>query len=389
MIQIPLVFEGSKAQLLLDPDPHALPWDPRKNYCWNYKYDKTNLSHPFKQVFLKRWIGGVAPAHQLLVKAQGKKIPGTPCIVGMGQAGIDWIYVFERLPKSYLDLNKLLKGKDAERYLTADILKGIVKQAEACFAGMEDYNYVYTDFTVKNIMVDPSKNELAFIDLDSSWSYPYLENQRGQFTNDFDTYFWYLWDTYLLPARRPLLPSPEKLPMAMVVSFAAVWGRAMGMLHSQQHPNMDAFLLIDSPSKDKQEQFWAAIKEGDEDAFYDYLLLPSRTDGFFQEWQEIFKELLSPREISWFEIPGPVNWLASLYPSQSRVIPPVPDDPQQSNQLTPSNGPPPSGPPVSPARQLIIGKHLWDVGEGLLHGLIDPFWILRKSGKLKRKSPYR
>jgi hypothetical protein len=91
----------------------------------------------------------MSPAHQLLIKAQGKKIPGTPCIVGMGQAGTDWIYVFERLPKSYLDLNKLLKGKDAERYLTADILKGIVRQAEACFAGMEDYNHVYTDFTVK------------------------------------------------------------------------------------------------------------------------------------------------------------------------------------------------------------------------------------------------
>jgi hypothetical protein len=90
----------------------------------------------------------------------------------------------------------------------------------------------------------------------------------------------------------------KKIPMTMVLSFAAVWGRAMGLLQSQQHPNIDPFLLVDAPSKDKQKQFWVAIKEGDEDEFYEYLLPSSRADGLFQEWRGVFQELISVRNVS-------------------------------------------------------------------------------------------
>jgi hypothetical protein len=210
MIKIPLVFQGSRTQLHLNPDPHAFPWTRRKNYCWNYKFDKTNLSSPFNQVFLKRWIGGMSPAHQLLERAQGEKLPGTPCIMGMGQAGPDWIYVFERVPKSYQDLSGLVNNAGAEKYLTSDMLLSIVKTAAACFTKLAKYNHVYTDLSVQNIMVDPVNKDVVFIDLDSSWSYPQLKNQKGKFTNHFDSYYWYFWDTYLLPARSPSLPTPEK-----------------------------------------------------------------------------------------------------------------------------------------------------------------------------------
>jgi hypothetical protein len=70
--------------------------------------------------------------------------------------------------------------------------------------------------------------------------------------------------------------------MTLVLAFIAVWSRAMGMLQSRHHAAQDASRLISAPSWDMQEQFWMAIQQGNEHAFYTYLLLSSQMSDVFQ-----------------------------------------------------------------------------------------------------------
>jgi hypothetical protein len=215
------------------------------------------------------------------------------------------------MPPSYEVLYELL-GNNGEKYLTAQLMNRIVKQAQACFEAIGKYGYVYTDFSSQNIMVDAAGEGVALIDLDSAWAYATLEKNKGMFTGQFDSYFWLLWYKYLLPARLPSLPSPTKLPMTMVLSFAVIWIHALSLL--QTSPD-EAIELIRDPAHDKQRELWEALQKGDQAAFEKYFRIsPHRGEDLFEEWRDIFRELVSARPVSWTEIHQAARSLAAVSP---------------------------------------------------------------------------
>jgi hypothetical protein len=160
--------------------------------------------------------------------------------------GTDWIYVSERLPNSYKLLYDLLDGATGGNWLTAPMLISVVQQAAQTFEAITLYRHVFTDFSTKNIMVDPSTGRIFFIDLDSAWSHDFLVEQKGlPIPGHFDTQFWILWKEQVEVRIRCSRQATELLPRTMVASFAAAWGHALGLLANPQLPQ--AQRLRDSP----------------------------------------------------------------------------------------------------------------------------------------------
>src|SRR5205823_930960 len=96
--------------------------------------------------------------------------------------------------------------------------------------------------------------------------------------NYFDNNLWSMW---LNNGQRG---SPAVLRRTMVFSFAAVWGKALGLLNGPQPPpdDPDPFSLVDEPLTFKQEPLWEALhKKGDKDKFEKYFHLKSSADGVF------------------------------------------------------------------------------------------------------------
>jgi hypothetical protein len=339
---------------------------------------KTGLPRPFDQVFIKRFENKKASAHELLKEVRGKMIPGTPRIFGIEEYGTNSIYVYQFMAGDTLN-NVLMNNSNYLAFLTPELLIKIAEKASDCFEALGDYKYVYTDFNVKNLMYGPF-GEIALIDLDSAWSDQYLIQNWGNVKAiNFDPSSWVWWRKYIAKQRGPAKTTAQ-LPKTMVLSFAAILGRAIGLINLSNPPPAEEIReFVRHPNIDVQKLIWHALDQGVDRGFYDYFnfSLSSTTQTqrmkLFENWRDIFRELTAGRFVAWTEIRQVASELASSYPP-----------PKNPGRIIPG----PKTPPI-PARQLVMGKYLWDIREGLLHGLIDPFWILRRSGRLTRKTPHK
>jgi hypothetical protein len=242
---------------------------------------------------------------------------GTPRVLGVAQENATFIYAFEALPAHYRTLDELLKEPDGEQWLTAQVMLRIIGQSQACFDTIDRYphNYVYTDFTVNNIMLDHSSDALLLIDLDSAWSYAELKKQNGKATSgQFDANYWCLWYEYLLPRQNYSCPSPALLPKTMVLTLGAVWGRALGFLQSGQPSAKEAVNLVREPLHEKQRPLWDALQTRDKAEgkakFQEYFHLSSRVDELFECWRDVFWELIAGRSVPWVDVRNAVELIA-------------------------------------------------------------------------------
>jgi hypothetical protein len=296
---------------LVDPD---LRWQYRRSEDCQFTVIKnTGLPSPFDQVFLKHWRTKPAPGHELLVASLGKKIEATPRIYGIGQTERGFVYVFEFLPESYQTLRRRLLVPEGESLITPGLMLRITKQAEACFEELRRQKHIYTDWSCQNIMLDTAGLDPWFIDLDSAWSYLELQAHQGRPDSDqFDVDYWCLWDEFAVKLGQAPIPSPVSLPHTMVLTFAAVFGRGLGLAQSGERQKAAAYVR-QAPYED-QRKLWQALKRGEVETFQEYFLLGSRGKDVFELWREVFSALTdrsSPAR--WPDIRQATERLAALY----------------------------------------------------------------------------
>ena len=265
-----------------------------------------------------------APAHELFLEACGLDIPGSPKIYGVCEESGLVIYISE-FKAEYEILQNLLKS-DGEYWLTSPTMMNILNQAIETFEALRLYRFVYTDFCTKNIFVHPATSDILFIDLDSALSYENLADTilMKQAINDFDNNLWSVWLQYVVP-HRGFDTSPAVLRRTMVLSFAAVWGRALGLLKGPQPSPEDPFALVAEPILPKQEPLWEALRTGSAAGFQEYFRLSQPVRNLFELWQGIFQELCDGHHVSWEDVRQAADLIAraNWIPSRKRISSPV------------------------------------------------------------------
>jgi len=311
-VQIPLFDGRQRAELQLDLDQPG--WLEPKTPGEQYRMLATTLPPPFTTLFLKRFRDRKAPAHTLLTRAVGARLPAsTPSIYGWVQSGSDYLYAFECLSPDYQTLNTLLGKPEGVQYMTPSLLLRVATQTESLFSaiGKKPYEHVYTDYCTKNMMYSPQTGGLVLIDLPSAWSREYLRRQvYSRVGGEFDIYFWTLWLNYPLARRNH---QHHHLPLMMLLSFAAAFGRGLGLL---SHPELlEAKRLLLKPATFEeidQDPLWIALEKRREQEFRDFFLLPARPDSLFDRWTAAFTELTQSTEyVPWFRVRDAVEALAA------------------------------------------------------------------------------
>jgi hypothetical protein len=295
-----------------------LRFDPERVQGWtdNKKGQKyvrftTGLSSPFTQIFLKYWINNHSPAHKLLIDCCGQPMQGTPRVLGVGQEKTAVIYAFEALSGHYKRLDRLLEEPDAEKWLTPQLMLRVIKQSEACFRTLERCRHVYTDLSVKNIMLDPARDDLLLIDVDSAWSFTELKKRNGIGDHfQFDIHYWCLWSEYVLRHHKYSCPSPALLPKTMVLTLGAIWGRALALLQNNQSSANEALKLVQSPIPDEQRPLWEALLTRDKAEFEKYFQLSTQVDELYECWQEVFSGLIEDPHVPWDDVRQAANLIA-------------------------------------------------------------------------------
>jgi hypothetical protein len=321
---------------------------------------QTGLSDPFGRVFIKRF-GTPAVAHNLLTTTCGRAVPGLPCFYGYAAEAGQHYYVSENLPASFALVEHLLisKGAIAPIDLVSEpFISAAVKQAVQSFAALWAEGYVYTDFCAKNILRD-DRETIRLIDVDSCWPITRLASERYPSGIAFDIKFWGLWNTHAAAAASG---GEERAPRALVLSFAAVWLRALALKCSGD--TAGAVALVRDPSAAKQQPLWDALaaRNGREFAAYFLTAAASAAHGL---WQSMFDALKAGQTPHWSEVVRAVGALADAVKSEV-VISPL----TSSRPSAPPRAALPTPPPV-PAH-LAFSRRLIStiIAEALVIGVI-------------------
>jgi hypothetical protein len=155
-------------------------------------------------------------------------MPGLPTFYGHVQEDGWYYYVWENLPPAFGSVEDLLLGRgsiDPADLVSRSLICAVVDQAAQTFAALWSEGYVYTDFCIKNIFRDDS-DTIRLTDVDSCWSIARLARERHPNGTTFGIKFWDLWNTHVAAAAPG---GAERAPYTLVLSFAAVWLRALAL----------------------------------------------------------------------------------------------------------------------------------------------------------------
>jgi hypothetical protein len=310
------VTDGAKNDQIDVVQFTAPPWIERKPQCWHMIHTEPGRPQPFDKVFLKRWIGSKAPAHELLTNIHKNPLPGVPRVFGHEKGGKDYFYAFQFLPSPYKTIHEFLTDK-WEAVLTPAMGKLIIEQAAEILDTLVRANYVFTDFSIENMFFDPAAGKLILIDIDSAWPLATLMGRGGRpENNQFNTSFWWLWIYYMRQQHGKKTNAGDLLAKSMILSFAAVWSRVLGLLNNPQHPaNKNVRLRLRAfETAVLQEPFWKALSEKNKGEFEEFLQFNGQKAGLYEKWQEIFQELIDGDHVHWKQIIEVSTELLSLYP---------------------------------------------------------------------------
>lgn len=239
-----------------------------------------------------------ADGHGLLLQSIGRKIAGTPQVLGHASYGRSHFYFFENLHPSFVLLDKqLAAGADV---IAPEVVRAIVVQAAQTFAAIARHGYVYIDFCTKNIMRDATSGRISIIDMDSAWAAARLRTEAPSAGAGIE--FWGLWNEVLRYATQC---KTANAPKSVVLSFAAVWARATMLIQSSQKKGkIPALNLVLNPNFDRQQRaLWTALREQNRPIFIEYFGL-NEPEGarVYAQWQRMLEDMEHGRELPWREV---------------------------------------------------------------------------------------
>jgi hypothetical protein len=284
------------------------------------------LLPPFTKVSIKR-VQGEAEAHHLLAGIVGREVTGMPEVFGYSRDGDACVYFFQNSPATYRLLEEEIKQKGVDS-ISSQIIRTIVKQAADTFKCIAEHGYVYIDFCAKNIMIDHRNRRVILIDIDSSWPMSLLK-KKGKPDRQVQVEFWGLWNEDI----GSIVPiNVENAPKTLVLSFAAVWSRAL--ILGDRKTNADdltALKLVHNPSINYQRPLWKALRNKSSHEFMEYCHLKGTLgETVYEQWQDMFGVLRSGRELPWHAVISATdNLLSAIEGAQAQSTgPPVPDVPE-------------------------------------------------------------
>lgn len=255
----------------------------------------TGLAEPFKRVFVKRVSAEGATGHNLLVKLIGKTLPASPRVYGFDQNGRKCIYFFQDLPGRFKTLDEELEDITI---IAPEIVRGVISKASGLFKVIERNGFVYIDFCAKNIMLDRKSGSIAVIDIDSSWPVTLLRTKKPD--NEGQIEFWGVWNHVLCSGVSVRL---ENAPKSVLLSFAAVWSRAIALKSRGTKRDIhSALTLVHNPSYERQLPLWVALGAKNREGFLEYFGLGIKAAPAYMQWQGLFNKLLRGGDIAWDEI---------------------------------------------------------------------------------------
>jgi hypothetical protein len=299
-----LLARGSEQQTL-DFDPACQPWKRQQaDFLVGFA---TGLPGVFARVFVKRQKVR-PPGHDLLLALRGRAVPGLPCFYGHAAEGGFHYYVFESLPSAFVLVDHVLYGHTALRpadLICEPFIMAVVDQSAQSFTALLAENHVYTDFSTKNILADDGR-QIRLIDVDSSWPLATLQRNRHPTGVQFDATFWALWNTQVA-ARSP--GGEARAPQTLVLSFAAVWLRALALKAAGDANG--AVALVKAAGAASQEGLWSALARADRQGFVDYFQLTDPRTPAYDAWSRIFTALRAGNPVAWGEIQAAAQALAA------------------------------------------------------------------------------
>ena len=294
-----------------DFDPDSVTWSRQSGQF--VVGHPTGLDGEMARVFIKKYPGKPATAHGLMASSatENRPLPSAPRLLGYAHdsAGNAHYYFTENLPKKYRLLEKLISGgqdKAALNNRLSDVLVDrnlglkVVQAAARLFAALNRRGFAYTDFTHKNIMVDWETSDCLLIDLDSCMPVAAVpKNKAGMagLGGEFAVLYWRAWHSWVG------VFTAEMLSRSMVLSFAAVWARAAGLLRAGIDP-ADVQRLLRSPGEGDQAPLWLALINNDRNAFREYFALSYGTDSdsVFAQWRALFGSMTKGEAVGWPQV---------------------------------------------------------------------------------------
>ncbi len=275
----------------------------------------TKLQAPFNELFVKRWIGGSATGHSLLLSyIQTSTIEYTPALLGCSKEVIRgktyYYYFFERL-NNVIELHNFVVNKKLphNNIFTIEFIEKLIKTLLYTFHQINKRDFYYTDLNYKNIMVNFKNKNIYLIDVDSS------EHKTTKLkTDDSISYTW--WTLYLDKiAKNEIKVSYSHLNKTMLMSFALMWCKAFREMESYNRTNVSDILegkpalnlqrklisLFDNKQYKKIKQTYH-LDKGDNDAITKICEL----------WENIFNEMKQQEHIEWNLVSKFIGELSNL-----------------------------------------------------------------------------
>lgn len=285
---------GSRISIKFNPSAKNLDWRTQSaGTRFIVRYDP-GVGVQVPTLFVKHWLNGKATAHDLMMARIGKKVRGTPDVMGFAGDATGEYYFLESLPKSYHLISDLLSAYQLEqskgnaathaRQLIAHTpISQVVSQAADTLCGIWESGYVYADFGEKNMLIHRF-SDIQFIDVDSCEK---ASSSFKQPSTKFDLSYWILWKSFIKSERCDV-----RLPKSMLLSIGAVWTRALALSRDENRLIDAVTLLCDKRSNlSFQHQLWNALDIGNSKVFNEQFMLPTGSSIHFDRWRRLFHNL--------------------------------------------------------------------------------------------------
>jgi hypothetical protein len=249
----------------------------------------TGFADEPKEVFVKRSRGRMVDGHMLMMGALQRPLPCSPAVLGHHIYEGDHYYFFENLPEKFHLLEDLIvKGSGVALpnilrtlLIDQDIGQRVVDVALKLFSEVHKRDFLYPDFTAKNIMVEWGGEWRCYIiDVDSCIPTSDLR-ERERDSHAFCMTFWSVW-------RDLGLGSAESLSRTMLLSFIAVWAHGAALVRAERDAG-DIQVMLKHPEYDShQKPFWDSLRDdGNLTAFQRYFGLKNQSDAIriFARWK--------------------------------------------------------------------------------------------------------
>jgi hypothetical protein len=235
------------------------------------------------------------------MKLTGRALPFSPTFFGYKEIERhrkprSHIYFFENLAPGFATLESELNNS---ALICSQTISDVVRKAASLFRTIYRFGFVYPDFGAKNIMIDRRTQEIAIIDVDSCVPAEVLlkpEKSKMAWQEE----YWGLWSQHLTKTKPVRVENAQK---SVILSFAALWCRALALKYSAGGAALTALKLVHNPSYQAQRPLWEALSAQNKAGFLQYFGLRGvDAANVYTQWQAVFNAFLRGQEVAWQDI---------------------------------------------------------------------------------------